>query len=408
MLCRHNKYVQEFGEGARPGRGRAARARLGAGDRRDRVRDRPPGGAASRRASSGSCSRSRSSSRRSSPAEPRWRAHGRGVSSVCRRTPRSRCRGRRSPHVRRHRLSEPPARARPGGTSRRSPPSSARTRASCRPMAGAMRGKEKLEEAVGRVLRQMNVPTRSELKRAVARIEALEKELAARQARRVPKRRAERAEREGSQAAAQGGRLAACRAIALTGTASFLGGRLLRRLVSGARRRRGAGGRHHAAAHDAPGRAPPHGGPDAARRGPPAARGVPRGGGGHRLPRGVLHDARGATPAYSHELESIGTLHLAAAAAAAGVRHLVLRSFTAVYGARGQNPSFLTEDKRPRRRTRGSAGCATRLEAEEHASSFARRYPGLRGDRAALRAAAGARRPHLLHAASSASAWCRC
>jgi len=45
-------------------------------------------------------------------------------------------------------------------------------------VAGAMRGKEKLEEAVGRVLRQMNVPTRSELKRAVARIDALEKELA--------------------------------------------------------------------------------------------------------------------------------------------------------------------------------------------------------------------------------------
>jgi polyhydroxyalkanoate synthesis regulator phasin len=45
-------------------------------------------------------------------------------------------------------------------------------------MAGAMRGKERLEQAVGRVLRQMNVPTRSELKRAVARIDALEKELA--------------------------------------------------------------------------------------------------------------------------------------------------------------------------------------------------------------------------------------
>ncbi len=46
-------------------------------------------------------------------------------------------------------------------------------------MAGAMRGKERVEEAVGRVVRQMNVPTRSELKRAVARIDALEKELAA-------------------------------------------------------------------------------------------------------------------------------------------------------------------------------------------------------------------------------------
>jgi polyhydroxyalkanoate synthesis regulator phasin len=48
-----------------------------------------------------------------------------------------------------------------------------------RAMEGAMRGKEKLEEGVGRVLKQMNVPTRSELKRAVSRIEALEREVAA-------------------------------------------------------------------------------------------------------------------------------------------------------------------------------------------------------------------------------------
>jgi hypothetical protein len=43
---------------------------------------------------------------------------------------------------------------------------------------GAMRGKERLEEGVGRVLRQMNVPTRSELKRALSRIESLEREVA--------------------------------------------------------------------------------------------------------------------------------------------------------------------------------------------------------------------------------------
>jgi len=44
-------------------------------------------------------------------------------------------------------------------------------------VAGAVRGKEKLEEAAARALRQMNVPTRSELKRALARIDALEKEV---------------------------------------------------------------------------------------------------------------------------------------------------------------------------------------------------------------------------------------
>jgi Poly(R)-hydroxyalkanoic acid synthase subunit (PHA_synth_III_E) len=43
---------------------------------------------------------------------------------------------------------------------------------------GAMRGKERLEEGVGRALKQMNVPTRSELKRALSRIESLEREVA--------------------------------------------------------------------------------------------------------------------------------------------------------------------------------------------------------------------------------------
>ena len=46
-------------------------------------------------------------------------------------------------------------------------------------MEGAARGKERLEEAVGRALKQMNVPTRTELKRAVSRIETLEREVAA-------------------------------------------------------------------------------------------------------------------------------------------------------------------------------------------------------------------------------------
>ena len=67
-------------------------------------------------------------------------------------------------------------------------------------MAGALRGKEKLEQAVSRVLRQMNVPSRSELKRALARIDALEREVAARKAkarakppgRRAPARRSTR------------------------------------------------------------------------------------------------------------------------------------------------------------------------------------------------------------------------
>jgi hypothetical protein len=50
-------------------------------------------------------------------------------------------------------------------------------------MEGAMRGREKLEQAAASALRQMNVPTRSELKRATARIEALEREVSALRAR---------------------------------------------------------------------------------------------------------------------------------------------------------------------------------------------------------------------------------
>jgi UDP-glucose 4-epimerase len=79
---------------------------------------------------------------------------------------------------------------------------------------------------------------------------------------------------------------------------------------------------------------------------------------------------------YAHELESIGTLNLLAAAAAAGVPRVVLRSFTAVYGARGHNPNFLTEDH-PLQPSPGLAWVRDKLEAEQHAASFARRYPGM-------------------------------
>jgi polyhydroxyalkanoate synthesis regulator phasin len=46
-------------------------------------------------------------------------------------------------------------------------------------MQAATRGKEKVDVAVGQALKAMNVPTRSEFRRAVARIDALERELAA-------------------------------------------------------------------------------------------------------------------------------------------------------------------------------------------------------------------------------------
>jgi UDP-glucose 4-epimerase len=164
--------------------------------------------------------------------------------------------------------------------------------------------------------------------------------------------------------------------IAVTGTASFLGARLLRRLVEA----RGADG---VLAVDV---APP----------PATLEGVRHRmidltlpGADQRLVDAftdedvdaVVHTAFFTSPhrdaAYAHELESIGTLHLAAGAAAAGVRHLVLRSFTALYGASGQNPSLLTE-AHPLRKGDGLRWARDKIEAEQHATAYAQRYPEMR------------------------------
>ena len=45
-------------------------------------------------------------------------------------------------------------------------------------MQAATKGKEKVDVAVGQALKAMNVPTRSEFRRAVARIDALERQVA--------------------------------------------------------------------------------------------------------------------------------------------------------------------------------------------------------------------------------------
>jgi UDP-glucose 4-epimerase len=164
------------------------------------------------------------------------------------------------------------------------------------------------------------------------------------------------------------------RRIAITGIASFLGSRLLRRLVD----RHGADGM--VTVDVAP---------------PPPLLSVHH----HELdltePASdqrlldvlraedvgtVLHCALLTNPhrdaSYAHELESIGTLAVMAAAAAGGVDQVVVRSFTAVYGARGQNPNFLGEDHQlyasPSLRW-----ARDKVEAEQHAASFARRYPDM-------------------------------
>src|SRR5262245_45272122 len=162
--------------------------------------------------------------------------------------------------------------------------------------------------------------------------------------------------------------------IALTGVASFLGSRLLRRLVE----TRGA---EAVVAVDI--------------ASPPATLGVPHRAVDLTAPASdqvlldvfreegittVVHTAFFTNPrrdtTYAHELESIGTLNLLAAAAASGVGHVILRATTAVYGARGQNPAFLTEES-PLQPNPALPWIRDKLEAEQHAASFARRYPSL-------------------------------
>lgn len=162
--------------------------------------------------------------------------------------------------------------------------------------------------------------------------------------------------------------------IAVTGAASFLGGRLLRRLTETV-------GPESLLAVDI--------------AAPPPALGIPH----HFLDltepaadqrlletlkeeriSSLVHLAFLTNPrrdsTYAHELESIGTLSVLAAAAAAGVGHVVMRSFTFVYGAAGDNPGFLTED-RPLPTTSALAWVRDKREAEGHAAAFARRYPGM-------------------------------
>jgi len=83
---------------------------------------------------------------------------------------------------------------------------------------------------------------------------------------------------------------------------------------------------------------------------------------------------RGA--AFAHELEVIGTLHTLAAAVRAGVRHVVIPSTTAVYGARPGNPVLLDEDS-PLHGCPGSRFVNDRVEVERQLVAFRRDHPGV-------------------------------
>jgi UDP-glucose 4-epimerase len=79
--------------------------------------------------------------------------------------------------------------------------------------------------------------------------------------------------------------------------------------------------------------------------------------------------------AWAHELESVGTMHVAVAARHAQVRKLVLWSQTWLYGAHPSNPNFLTE-KHPLRAPQSEPYFVDKLEAEEQARKLAQRSPG--------------------------------
>ena len=88
--------------------------------------------------------------------------------------------------------------------------------------------------------------------------------------------------------------------------------------------------------------------------------------------RSPLRDA-----VYAHELNSIGTLNVLGAAGEAGVRRLIHYSTTMVYGARGDNPAFLSEEH-PMRADVSDHFVRDSVEAERHCRDFARRHPAAR------------------------------
>ncbi len=78
-------------------------------------------------------------------------------------------------------------------------------------------------------------------------------------------------------------------------------------------------------------------------------------------------------PEYAHELEVVGSLHVLNAAAAAGVRKLVVTSTAQVYGAHPDNPNFLSEDH-PLRPQRDAHALRDRAEVESLTRIFAQRH----------------------------------
>ncbi len=77
---------------------------------------------------------------------------------------------------------------------------------------------------------------------------------------------------------------------------------------------------------------------------------------------------------WAHELESVGTMHMLNACMEAEVSRYIHWGFTACYGARPDNPNFLTED-RPLPRFGEWNFLADKVEAEQQVAEFRRRNP---------------------------------
>jgi UDP-glucose 4-epimerase len=75
-----------------------------------------------------------------------------------------------------------------------------------------------------------------------------------------------------------------------------------------------------------------------------------------------------------HELETIGSLHVMNACAAAKVKRLVVASSTMLYGPRPDNPNFLTESH-PLRGHPDAHGVQNRVEVESLLSGWRLRHP---------------------------------
>ncbi len=95
-------------------------------------------------------------------------------------------------------------------------------------------------------------------------------------------------------------------------------------------------------------------------------------------PSVIVHLAQLRSPSrqttYAHELNAIGALHVFAAAGEAKVPRVILGSTSLVYGARGDNPNFLTEEH-PLRPDPQDRFVQDFVEAEKHARDHARRHP---------------------------------